>query len=42
MLTERDNRAKDLGLDEKFIKELFELIIEHMIEIEMREWESNV
>jgi isochorismate pyruvate lyase len=41
MLIERDKRANDLGLDEKFVKELFELIIEHMIEIEMREWESN-
>jgi len=41
MLEDRVNKANDLGLDSVFVEEMCRLVIEHMIELEMNNWQKN-
>jgi isochorismate pyruvate lyase len=40
MMMERKRWAREFGLDEEFVEELFSKIINYMIELEMKRWES--
>jgi len=41
MLEDRANKAEKLGLDSQFVEEICKLVIDHMIELEMKKWQIN-
>lgn len=42
MLEDRANKAEKLGLDSQFVEDMCKLVIDHMIELEMKRWEEIV